>query len=268
MYAKFRQYHTILEIRGDKDSESDKRGLKDLAYAYIQSANEEELKNSRTVLYNRLKKGAKEYIENTWRHKESRVVRCYTRLNFNLDCHSSQRSESYHVVLKQMTNGQLSLENSAKMLAQTVIRLIRDMEQERDDDLKAYFRRAQSSAFKNLRMNITNFALTRIALEWDNLCLLAPSEPLEMSECTCSILLQFGLPCKHYLLHFYLTGGLIPRSLCHPRWWRNGGPIKTLDWKPSLDSLYIPPSRPQPLFTAAERRILELREELDRENLH
>ena len=41
-----------------------------------------------------------------------------------------------------------------------------------------------------------------------------------------------------------------------------------MDWKPSLDSLYIPPSRPQPLFTAAERRILELREELDRENLH
>jgi len=41
-----------------------------------------------------------------------------------------------------MTNGQLSLENSATMLAQTMIKLIKDMEIEKDNDIKAYSRLA------------------------------------------------------------------------------------------------------------------------------
>jgi len=76
-----------------------------------------------------------------------------------------------------MTNGQLSLENSAIMLTQTITKLITDMEIERDNDIKAYSRLAQSPAFKNLRMNIINFALTKVALEWDDLCRIAPLNP-------------------------------------------------------------------------------------------
>ena len=84
----------------------------------------------------------------------------------------------------------------------------------------------------------------------------------------CSLLLQFGLPCKHYLYNYYLTGQAIPRSLCHPRWWLNGGPIQIASWAPYTE--YAPTSslRPQSLFTIAERQLIEIREELDSENQH
>jgi hypothetical protein len=269
MCTKFRQYHTILEIRGGTDKEGNVvASLKDLAYSYIKSESAEDLETNRTALCNQLKKGAKEYIENNWRQKEPRVVRCHTRLNFNLGCHSSQRSESYHVVLKQMTNGQLSLENSAKMLAQTVNKLIRDMESEKDNEITSYPRLAQQPAFRYLRMSVTKLALTKIALEWDDLCLSAPQQPPEIRQCECPLLLQFGLPCKHYLLHYYLMGQAIPRSLCHPRWWLNPGPIQLASWAPYTEYTPTSFSQPQPLFTTAERQLLQLREELDSENRH
>ena len=231
MCAKFRQYHTNLEIAGGKDKDGNVvDSLKDFAYTYIRSATEEELEDSREALVQRLKQGGKEYINDTWQPKEERVVRFDTRLIFNLECHSSQRSESYHVVLKQMTNGQLSLENSATALAQTVIKLIEDMDSAKDNDIKAYSRLAQAAAFKHLRMNITNFALTKIALQWDELCRMAPENPPEMGACECEMLLQFGLPGGHHLYPYYLSGQPIPRSLCHPRWWLEGGPIITAQW--------------------------------------
>jgi hypothetical protein len=88
-----------------------------------------------------------------------------------------------------MTNGQLSLENSAKMLAQTVSKLIDDMGSEKDNDIRSYSRLAQWPVFKNLRMNIANFAHTKIALEWDDLCRFAPLNPPEMGQCECEMLL-------------------------------------------------------------------------------
>jgi len=117
-------------------------------------------------------------------------------------------------------------------------------------------------------MNITNFALTKVALEWDNLCRTAHSNPPKMGACDCAMLLQFGLPCQHHLYPFYLSRQPIPRSLCHPRWWLEGGPITTVNWAPFTDSLPFFKATPQPLFMSTERRILELREEMDSENRH
>lgn len=270
MCAKFRQFHTSVDIQGGKDREGNEiKGLKNFAWAYIKSATMEDLESNRQALYNHLKAPARQYISEVWGPKECRVIRCYTRLFFNLGMHSSQRVESYHVVLKDMTNGQLSLENSATALARTITRLIEDMDTERDNELKAYTRLAQAAAFSHLRMNITNFALIKIALEWDDLYRLmdaavAPETP-QIGNCDCSILRQFGLPCVHYLQPYWYSGQPIPRSLCHPRWWLNGSAITSSFWGPYSD--YLPGLRaiPQPIFSSSERRIMELREELQPE---
>ena len=164
--AKFRQSHTNLQVQGGTDRDGNiVEALKDFVWAYIQSETVEELEINREALCDRLKRDTKAYINEIWRPKEDRVVRCFTRLFFNLGCHSSQRVESYHVVLKRITNGQLSLENSAKALTDTVLKVINDVEASKDNDLKAYTRLAQSVAFTYLRMNITNSALTKVALE-------------------------------------------------------------------------------------------------------
>ena len=104
---------------------------------------------------------------------------------------SSQRVESYHPVLKQMTNGQLSLENSAIMLIRTLDRIVDDLETQRENELKGYSRLAQATTFALLRMNITNYALTKIALEWDDLVrsmAIPSSQPPEIGDCACPLL--------------------------------------------------------------------------------
>ena len=103
-------------------------GLKNAAWAYIKSATFDNLETNREALCEQLHEGADKYIRDVWGPKESRVVRCFTRLIFNLDIHSSQRVEGYHPTLKSMTNGQLSLENSAIMLIRTLNRIVDDLE--------------------------------------------------------------------------------------------------------------------------------------------
>jgi hypothetical protein len=60
----------------------------------------EALEINRVRLKNALQPKDRTYIEQTWQPKESRVVYAYTRLFPNLGCHSSQRGESYHYVMK------------------------------------------------------------------------------------------------------------------------------------------------------------------------
>lgn len=269
MCAKFRQFHTNAEIQSSMDADGQViAGLKDLAYQYIRSTTQEDLEFNRQALVDKLKREGKDYIEGIWRHKEDRVVRYYTSLNFNLGCYSSQRVESYHVVLKQMMNRQLSLEESARTLVRTVVKVVDDMKAEKDNELKKFSRLAQVNIFRDLRMNIPNYALTKVAIEYDNLCRLAPQYPPEMGDCECEILLRWGLPCIHYLYHYYLTGRAIPRSLCHPRWWIEGGPVQVSAWAPFTEYVPSPYIARQPLFTTAEREVLELREQLNPENRH
>src|SRR5258705_2640901 len=171
--------------------------------------------------------------------------------------------------MKQMVNGQLPLERSVQQLTQTVLRLIEDMENNREMDIKQYPRLAQVNTFRDLKMSITNYSLTKIALEWSVLCELAPATLTALGECQCPLLHQFGLPCKHHLFHYYQTGSPVPRSLCHPRWWLNfNGAITITNWAPFTDYTFIERERPKPIFTPVERRILALREELNPENRH
>jgi hypothetical protein len=266
MCKKFRQFHTAREVEGGKDQEGTViEALKDAAWVYIKSASLEDLEHNREDLCRRLHRGARDYMEQTWQPKEPRVARCHTSRFFNLGMRSSQRVESYHPVLKQMTNGQLSLENSAIMLIRTLDRIVDDLETQRENELKGYSRLAQATTFALLRMNITNYALTKIALEWDDLVrsmAIPSSQPPEMGNCACPLLVQFGLPCIHHLYPFWLSGQPIPRSLCHPRWWVNGPPIIDRFWAPSTGSHLVIRAEPQPIFSTSERRIMDLRQEM------
>ena len=85
-----------------------------------------------------------------------------------------------------------------------------------------------------------------------------------MGDCAYRLLLQFGLPCIHYLYRYRADGDAIPRSLCHPRWWVNGGPIIVRDWVP-YDNIRIESEPTHPIFSSVERQLMEVRETLDSE---
>jgi hypothetical protein len=65
-------------------------------------------------------------------------------------------------------------------------------------------------------------ALEQVAEEWDSLLTLAPLTLLELGPGECSLLRQFGLPCRHHLFFYQLEVDPMPRTLCHPRWWLKG----------------------------------------------
>ena len=105
--AMKRRFRTS-EYKKDKVDE-----LSDLCWSHIESPTSYDLEKDRHCLIDELRQAKKTYVLETWQPKKQRVVYCYTHLNMNLGCTSSSRSESYHPVLRMMTNGQLSLDQSA-----------------------------------------------------------------------------------------------------------------------------------------------------------
>ena len=84
--------------------------LTHLSWADMDSETEEQLTANRMALVSALRASEKAYILERWQPKERRVVHCYTKLYSNLVVNSSQRGESYHVPMREITSGLVSLE--------------------------------------------------------------------------------------------------------------------------------------------------------------
>ena len=89
------------------------------------------------------------------------MVYHYTDKYMNLGCTSSSRSEDYHSVLRVMTNGQLSLEQSVKRLVNTVISILKTLDLDEDSSKRDRPRRLQrdKAAFRFLFDEISLFTL-------------------------------------------------------------------------------------------------------------
>jgi hypothetical protein len=85
-------------------------GLADLSWRYIKSISTDKLEANRQLLIDALRPEDKRYIKDIWQSKEKRVVWYYTKFYLNLGSTASQRGESYHSVMREITNGQLSIE--------------------------------------------------------------------------------------------------------------------------------------------------------------
>ena len=163
MYAKFRRFHINKEIQGRKDEDGEEiLDLKNLVQEYVKLTTLKALESNRETLYRELYSNTQAYIKETQQLKETRIIRLYIRRLFNLGYYFSQRIEFYYNVLKQMTNGQLSLKYFAIMLAQIVNRIIKDIESKKENDILFYSRLAQAPVFRDLRIAIVNKALGMI----------------------------------------------------------------------------------------------------------
>lgn len=215
-------------------SDSDNSGLYNLSWLYIKSMSEEALASNRQRLYQALRPHDRQYLQQ-WVQKERQFVWFYTKTYPNLGSTSSQRGESYHPVIREITNSQLSFEESGKRLSRKMLSVLKDLATDEDSSLRSYNRLAQLdfAAFKHLRIAITNYALAKIEGEWHSLkqALLADQDT-DLGRCRCEILLRFGLPCKHHLLRAYNAGMPIPKSLIHPRWLLKGPVVHPLVWQP------------------------------------
>jgi hypothetical protein len=178
--------------------------LASLSWAYIDSDTEEELAANRTALLSALRPPEKAYILDTWQVKERRVIRCYTKLYANLGVNASQRSESYHVSMREITSGLLSLEESARRLSRTCLQRLQMLElDEVQPGIKA-LRTLTTDTWSFLIGNVSKLALKLVQEEWAKLLnLVANMDEIELGTCRCELLVRYGLPCKHHLLRAY-----------------------------------------------------------------
>ena len=220
--------------------------LSDLSWAYIKSATVKELETSRHALLNALQPSDRDYIANIRYSKEYRVIYAYTKRYPNLGAMATQRGESYHPVMREITNGQLSLEESANRLCKKVLSILKQLSMDEDKARVDVQRTLDAVAFRNLIGNVSLYALKKLQIEWTALAEALKAPNTDLGPCKCELLIQFSLPCKHHLLQAYQTGQPVPKSLLHPRWWLNGPPNRFADWQPTYpeeQALIISPKR-------------------------
>jgi hypothetical protein len=207
-----------------------------LVWFYIKSSTEIELAENRAALIGAVKVGEQNYISKHWCPRERQFVYIYTRKDPNLGCNSTQRAESTHPMTTTLLNHQLALGEASTRLAKGIRMLLRDLDEEESKSYGLRPRILDLQSFSALRGRVTEWAIIRIAVDWEA-CKQAVStgntEVIANTECSCELLLRFSLPCKHYLLRAYTTGTPIPTSLFHPRWWLSGPPISKalIPWK-------------------------------------
>ena len=197
-----------------------------------------------------LLKGAEiQYLDNTWQPKLHKVLRLWTRLNRNGGCYSNQRTEGGHNIISQILHYNLPIQQTTARIADTIDRQINKLQAEEASQGIEAPRTLDPQAFNDLLGVITRYALDKVSLEWEVTKQEANKGSLDWSDygitCTCLLLKQQALPCKHYLITPWLRGLPIEKSLFHPRWWVNGPAICNNNWKPTFftEELVVSPSR-------------------------
>ena len=88
-------------------------------------------------------------------------------------------------------------------------------------------------AFAQGRSKLTYYAINKTMAEWratkdfSDAIDSSNKDPFEFNKaigcpCECKLPLRFGLPCKHWILLFYLSKRPLPLSLFYPRWLLDG----------------------------------------------
>jgi hypothetical protein len=120
-------------------------------------------------------------------------------------------------------------------------------------------------AFRKVGSLLTHYAIDLTMVEWRAAKDLSDQidggdvKPFDFEEALgcqfeCELPARFRLPCKHWMLQFYLRGEPLPLSLFHPRWLLDG-PGVVRGWKMKLSSVVavqsVPTSASNPLLTPA-----------------
>ena len=176
-------------------------------------------------------------MEEHWRAKERQVLRCYTQYLANLGAYSTQRNEGHHVAVKQFLNPQITLEQATLPLVEHLRFATFRLDTEEAESRTKVPRFLDISIFKHLIGHVTIFSINQIKVEWEEA---KNIEENDLEGCICTIIHQFGIPCRHRLAFICLssTNAMpIPINLLHPRWKIDEDPIFT-----SAISWIMPPS--------------------------
>ncbi|KAH6973981.1 hypothetical protein EDB80DRAFT_831305 [Ilyonectria destructans] len=227
--------------------------LSRLVWDYIQSRDETQLEERRGKLLAELQESERLYLKNHWEPKERQFVRAYTRQYPNLGCNSTQRNESYHVVVKESLNRQLPLQTSCQKLGESLKKLTKKITGEEDRSRADVPRLLDRAAFKHLIGRVPHYVLSMVAPEWEAAKALRWRQNRELEKerealsalnkpgCpfACELPLRYSLPYRHWLYEAVVRSWAIPLTLLHPRWLLDGPPV-VRNWTMSYGEQTVP----------------------------
>jgi hypothetical protein len=96
------------------------------------------------------------------------VVYYYTKSYPNLGSIASQRDESYHLIVKEITNKQLSFEDAGRALSKKILSIYKELDTSEYASARGYNRLGQlyRDVFIYLRCTISRFGIEMIEVEW------------------------------------------------------------------------------------------------------
>jgi hypothetical protein len=122
--------------------------------------------------------------------------------------HSTQHNESYHVVVKQKLNKNLSVSAACEAIVKKTKRLAEEYNKRINDDQKNNPSLIDIKAFAEGRHKLTHYAIKKTMVEWRatkdfaNAINSGNKDPFEFNKAfgcpsECELPLRFRLPCKH-----------------------------------------------------------------------
>ncbi|KJZ70957.1 hypothetical protein HIM_09661 [Hirsutella minnesotensis 3608] len=138
-----------------------------LIWEYIQAPDEEQLGKGRHKLLAEMREPERLYVENNWKEKEKQFARAHTRHYPNLGCNTTQRNESYHVVVKASLNRQLPLQVACQKLAQSLKKLSHKITDDENRSRIDVPRLLDRPAFQQLIGKVPHYVLGKLAPEWE-----------------------------------------------------------------------------------------------------
>jgi len=115
------EWHAVEAIKkrlvvADQYIKERREELTDYIWDWVKSSTVTVLEERRERLLMELKTSEREYLITFYQSKEPQFIRAYTKQYPNLGVHSTQRNESYHVVVKAVVHRQLSLPDAVRQL--------------------------------------------------------------------------------------------------------------------------------------------------------
>jgi len=224
-------------------SKESREQILEYVYQWVKAPDIERLEIARKILLRNVLAREREYIQNYYQPKEVQFCRAYTNTYINLGVYSTQRNESYHVVVKKNLNKNLTISAAVEALVTKTSELAETYNERINKDRMSLPTLMDAKAFATVKSQLTHYAISLVNAEYMQAKVL--QDEIEHGEsdftvvneaigCTlgCQLPARYRLPCKHWMLPFYVEDRPLPLSLFHSRWLLDGPPF-VQNWRMS-----------------------------------
>jgi hypothetical protein len=183
-------------------------------------------------LFKALDKKEQVYICGYYQEKEPQFCKAYTQQLLNLGVYSTQRNESYYVVVKTKLYQNLPILKAVHTIANQTAELRRKYNAKINHNQRNLLRLLDKAAFVGVGDQLTHYALRIVMHKWSTTkafgdCVESRLETLDFEprtgcKSTCQLLVWYRLLCKHWLYKAFVDDVPILLSLFHPRWLLDG----------------------------------------------